>query len=97
MIFMMQEVLRLFRENKAGKQFFLIAVVITLAALTPCFQIVSGLRKCAANGEILVNVDHAHVGGTLSNKSREEIIKGYGNFANAYYADSVFFKYLAKK
>lgn len=97
MVFMMQEILRLFKNTMDVKHFFVVSIVVTLACLTPCMQIASSFRKCAYNRTTLVNIDHADVGGTYSNKSRDEMRAKYRNFANVDYNNQIFYVYLAKK
>lgn len=96
MIFMMQELLRLFRDKVATKHFFIIAMTIAIMITTPCFQISSQVRKCVEFNRHVVNIDHPGIGTTISNKSSEQIVKSFKNLANVNYKDSIFYKYLAK-
>lgn len=97
MIFVMQEVLLLFKEGRASIHFFMVAVVLTITIITPCLQMSSQIRKCFEFQKHVVNIDHPRIGTTLDNKDTNTIIKDFPNLANVNYQNSLFYKYLAKE
>lgn len=97
LIFMLQHIKRLFKDNKATVNLFVTGMVIALTVLTPCLQIASQTRKCFEFKRHVVIIDTGSVGGTLANKTKEEIIKGYSNFVSLTYQKKIFNLYFAKQ
>lgn len=94
MIFMMRECLRL-GETRITIRTVTISLIMVLAFVTPVLQMASAYKKCVRYESIVVNYDHAKLGGTFSNKSTKEVSSNL-NFIVRHYDETVFFKYLSK-
>lgn len=96
MIFLMQEILRLFRTHDRSRHFVITMVVLCIAVTTPCLQLTSQFLKCYTAGTYFVYVNVPKLEDTLSNTSRDSVIHTYGNFMNPYYKDTPFYRCIAK-
>jgi len=96
MVFLMQEILRLFREHDRSRHFVITMVVLFIAVTTPFLQLTSQCIKCYTAGTYFVYVNVPKLEDTLSDKPRDSVIRTYGNFMNPYYKDKPFYRYIAK-
>lgn len=98
MVFMMQEVLRLFQSPKKGKHFWITMLILFIAFTTPCLQMASQFKKCYEAQSTMVYVDFPNIGDSFSNKPLswiEQNLSDLRNFENPDYKDKLFYKYLS--
>lgn len=92
MVLVMRQVLTAWERRRFWGRDLLLAVVLSVAVLTPCMQMVSTLRGCVLARQILVYPDPEQVQGSFVGHAPEEI----GNFLAGGYEDAFFYRYLAK-
>lgn len=92
MVLVMRQVLAAWERRRFWGRDLLLAVVLGVAVLTPCMQMVATFRGCVLARQVMVYPDPEQVQGSFVGHAPEEI----GNFLARGYEDAIFYRYLAK-
>lgn len=93
MVLVMKQIMTAWEKHLFWGKDLALAILLGIAVLTPCMQMVSTFRGCVLAKSIMVYPDPHHVDGTFIAHEPDEI----GNFLAGKYENTIFYKYLAKE